>query len=139
MLKASPRNTFLKKIETELGYAAAVGIPTTAQIQASFKEDFTHYEESILLTEKEQKTWYGSLWAKLRTLVRVRPVTIQNDTVCPRLLLYKASDEIARGQIGMALVTLRQMPEEKRIVFVPLMKQIESRLKAENLITGEHK
>ena len=140
MKKASPKNQLLKKIETELGYAAAVGIPTTAQIQASFKEDFNRYEEALFLPRENEQAWYNIVWMKLRTLIRVRPLVIRGNKLCPRMLLYKASDEIAGGQLGLALVTLRQMPEKQQFIFTPLTKQIESRLKAEKLLsmTGEN-
>jgi|GEM_PF-5049250 len=139
--KGMPTNSLLKQIEQDLGSAGATGIPTVADIQKTFMANASDYEEAVMTCAKMRSHWYGKIWFKLRTLVRIRPVVIPADATCPRWLFYKASDEISAGNLGQALITLRQLPTEKQNIFIPLMKQMELRLKLTHLLseTGENK
>lgn len=139
--KGMATNPLLEQIDQELGFAGATGIPTVSEIQKTFTLNAPDYEKAVMTCEKEQSTWYGKLWFKLKTLVRIRPVVIPEDATCPRWLFYKASDEIAVGNIEQALITLRQLPTEKQHIFIPLMKQMELRLKLTYILSemGENK
>lgn len=139
--KGLPTNLLLKQIEYELGSAATTGVPTVAEIQKTFSQNATDYEVAVMTCAKMRSRWYGRIWFKLKTLVRIRPVVIPSDATCPRWLFYRASDEIRAGNLEQALITLRQLPTEKQGIFTPLMKQMELRLKLTHLLseTGENK